>query len=91
MGVVYTHFDAFRAGIQKIVFFLYWGPLGRFPPGDLAIIALRFSEVGRAKTAGSLISIMGENPHVEHLKISHGLKHGIVALLEVLMLDVSRG
>ena len=39
--VVYTHFDAFRAGIQKMnYYFLYWGPLGRFPPGDLAIFGL---------------------------------------------------
>ena len=39
---VYTHFDACRAGIQKVkkIFFLYWGPLGRFPPGDLAIFGL---------------------------------------------------
>ena len=39
-GVVCTHFDAYRAGIQKIKKNLYWGPMGQFPPGDLAIFRL---------------------------------------------------
>ena len=39
-GVVYTHFDAFRAAIQKMKKNLHRALRGRLPPGALAILGL---------------------------------------------------
>ena len=55
-GVVYTHFNAFHAAIQKMIFFFAPGPLG----GDFRLGPWRFSDL--AIFRGREIREIRENP-----------------------------